>query len=116
MAISMGTLDLQGRSAARAAIQALDEIGIDLTGHVSQGISPGLLRMATHIFVMEQAHADAILRLEPGLAEKITLLGRYDGGDDEIADPVGQPVEAFRICRDRLDACIGAFLDTVVMS
>lgn len=116
MAISMGTLNLQGRSAARGAVEALQEIGIDLSGHMSQGLSPGLLRMATHILVMEQAHADAIHRLDPGLSERVALLGRYDGGNDEIDDPVGQPVEAFRICRDRLDACISAFLDSVTIA
>lgn len=113
-ALSMGTLNLQGRPASNEAIEALRLVGIDLSDHRSQGISIGLLNHADRILVMEQAHEARLRQLSPGLSPKIALLGEFDpdrSGPDEIDDPVGQPLEDFIECRDRLIRCIEAFLD-----
>lgn len=113
MAISMGTLGLQRRRAASNAIKALEEIGLPLDDHRSQGLSAGLLGHGTVVFVMERAHRDAVLRTAPGVGPRAVLLGTFDpdGGDAEIDDPVGQDIDAFRLCRDRLARCLDAWLD-----
>lgn len=111
--ISMGTLGLQGRGAAAEAVEAMAELGVDISGHGSQGVSLGLLHHATEIFVMERAHRDYVLRADPALSARVVMLGAHDpeGGPEEIADPVGGPIEAFRACRDRLERCIDRWLD-----
>lgn len=113
MAISMGTLGLQRRRAASNAVEALKEIDIPLEDHRSQGLSAGLLGHGTVVFVMERAHRDAVLRAAPGVGPRAMLLGQFDpdGGDAEIEDPVGQDLDAFRTCRNRLERCIDAWLD-----
>ena len=110
--ISMGTLGLNARPAAAEAIEAMDELGIDISGHRSQGISAGILAMATHIFVMEQKHADMIRRVQPGAAPRTLLLGSYENPDvPEVEDPVNQSIVEFRACRDRMQTAIDNFLN-----
>lgn len=115
MALSMGTLGIHGRSAPREAIEACREIGVELDGHASQGLSAGLLGHAGAILVMETKHRDAIIALDTGLADRTELLGSYAPdaatGGLEIDDPIGQPIEVYRACRDRIVRCVDAFLD-----
>lgn len=111
MAISMGTLNLVGRSASREAIEALRQIGVDLSDHRSQGLSIGLLRHADRVLVMEHAHRRRLLALDSVLADRIELLGQHDpAGPDEIDDPVDQPLPAFIATRDRLVRAIDGLL------
>jgi protein-tyrosine phosphatase len=115
MAISMGTLNLTGRAAAPHAIEALDEIGVDLRGHRSQGLSLGLLRAADAVFAMESMHVAELGRLAPDLAGRVDLLGRWapdpEAGGEEIPDPIRDPIETYRAVRDRMVAAIDHFLD-----
>lgn len=113
VAISMGTLGIQGRPASAHAVQVMEEIGIDVSPHRSQGVSLGLLRHATEIFAMERAHRDVLHQMDPALGARVVQLGAMDpeGGAEDIADPIGGSLDAYRACRDRLARCIGAWLD-----
>lgn len=112
--LSLGTLGIIGRSAASNAIIALDEIGIDLRPHRSQGISLAVLGACKHVFVMEQEHTLFIQRMAPQLAPKIQMLGAWDPEDrrETIDDPVNQDIEAFRFSRDRIRRAIRNYLNT----
>jgi protein-tyrosine-phosphatase len=111
IALSMSTLGLSGRPAAKHAVTALATRGIDLSDHRSQPVRVGLLQRVEHVFVMEHAHVDAIAHRDRRLAARVRLLGELDGGPPEIADPVGQSLEAFERCAARLERCIALFLD-----
>jgi protein-tyrosine-phosphatase len=112
-AISMSTLGLHGRTASKNARTAASESGLDLEAHRSQPVSAGLLVHADVIFVMEAAHREFVLRAAPSVGPRIVLMGTLDpeGGPDEIDDPVGQSIEVFRRCRDRLRRSILAWFD-----
>ena len=111
--ISMSTLGLHGRAASTNAREAVAEIGLNLDAHRSQPVSAGLLAHADVIFVMESAHRDFILRAAPAVGPRIVLMGSLDpeGGPAEIDDPVGQDLDAFRACRDRIQRAILAWFD-----
>lgn len=111
-ALSMGTLDIEGQPAARHAVTVSSEVDVDLSAHRSQGIKIGMLRMASHVFVMEHEHVRTLKLHDSGVAAKAILMGRYDtaGGGEEIDDPVNQQIEAFRVCRDRIVRAVDAFL------
>lgn len=113
VAISMSTLGLHGRAASTNAKAAVEELGISLSGHRSQAVSAGLLSHSDVIFVMEQAHRDYVLRVAPAVGPRVIVMGSLDpeGGPEEIDDPVGKPIEAFRVCRDRIYRGINAWLD-----
>ena len=113
-AISMSTLGLRGRAASTNARAAVAELGLNLEGHRSQPVSAGLLGHAHVVFVMEQHHREFVIRAAPSVAPRVLLLGSFDpeGGDAEIEDPVGQPIEAFRLCRDRIRRSIRGWFDS----
>jgi protein-tyrosine phosphatase len=116
MALSMGTLGLTGKAAARNAVAVMEARGIDLRDHRSQPVRLGLLKRVSHIYVMERAHIDAIATRDRSLAARLELLGSLDGGPAEVADPVGQSRDAFEQCAVRLEHCIRALLDHAVGS
>lgn len=105
MAISMGTHGASGRSAARHAIAALEEIGIDISRHRAQGLNPTLLKMADVVFVMEPTHAAAVSRMAPG-ARVRELAHDHTPALTEVEDPVGGSLDDFRTCRELLKRCL----------
>ncbi len=112
VAVSMGTLGLRARRADPHAIDALAEIGLDVSDHRSQPLSVGILRNATSVLAMERMHIDEVLRRDPMLRARTHLLGSFDDAETpEIADPVGGALDDFRVCRDRLARAVDAFLE-----
>ena len=63
--ISCGTLKLNGHKAARFAIEAMKEVGIDISEHRSQGINTAMLRVADDIVVMAPEHEAFVLSSDP---------------------------------------------------
>lgn len=109
--ISCGTLNLLNRPADPYAVAAMAERGIDISGHRSQGVSVGLLRMADDIVVMAPSHEAFIVKQAPELARKIVRIWEFSDQDlGEITDPIGQDQAAFESCRDTLETCIRAWL------
>ncbi len=75
-------------------MEALDEIGIDISGHRSRkAISEELLE-ADRVYVMTDRHKDVILDALPELEPRVRVL--------EIPDPFHQGMEAYRSCRDAM--------------
>jgi protein-tyrosine phosphatase len=112
--ISAGTLGLQGRPAAANSVAAASEVGVDLDGHRSQGVSLPLMRMADRIVVMAPRHEDELVAKEPGLAAKIVRLWDFlDEELDHIPDPVGQDIETFRVMRDRVQEALERWIATL---
>lgn len=113
--ISAGTLNLTGRPAARNARAAVAELGLDLSSHRSQGADARLLRFADHIVVMAPRHERALLRQDPSLSARIVRLWEHhpELELEQIDDPVGQDLEAFRACRDVIQASLESWLDEV---
>jgi protein-tyrosine phosphatase len=110
--VSMGTLGIVGRQAAREAIAVMDEWDIDLRPHRSQGVSLAVLGACSHIFVMEPEHQEFITRMAPRLKPKLHLMGMWDPElrSERVDDPVNLDIEVFRTCRDRLHRSIEHFL------
>jgi len=112
--ISAGTLNLTGRAAAREGVAAMKEIGLDISDHYSQGISVPLLKVADHIVVMAPKHEDALERVAPALSSKIVRMWEWASEPmDQIDDPVGMSIVEFRTCRDVLNTCLDAWLDSL---
>lgn len=108
---SAGTLGIVGQPADPKATAVCREIGIDVSGHVSQGVTPELLAWADHVLVMELEHAVFVRSLAPDLGEdKVVLLGSLTGSGD-IADPIGSWFKGpFRAARDEIRKALVAFL------
>ncbi len=100
---SAGTLAVEGRPAAREAVQACAGEGIDIRDHRSQPLSRELLAHSDLILVMEEAHRGEVLLLDPQAASRVHLIGDYaflgepEGkGAREVPDPIGGSPEDYR--------------------
>ena len=101
---SAGTLGIVGHPATEEAILVCDEIGVDISGHLSRGLTARYIRDADYIFGMEHAHLEIAKEIEPSASEKIFLLGDYGyaASGKEIPDPLGMGVSYFRLVRDAI--------------
>jgi len=103
--LSAGTLGLSGYPATEEAIQVSKEIGVDISEHISQGLSPELVEESNIIFAMAQDHIDYLLHHFPEKRENIFLLKRFarddqPSSDDSIIDPIGMRIDFYRTIRD----------------
>ena len=93
--MSAGLAGMWGGTAAREAVEAVADLGLDLSGHGTQPLTEPLVRHADVIYAMTRAHRDAIVEGWPSAAERTELLSA-DGSD--ICDPIGGPIDRYRHC------------------
>lgn len=98
LAESAGTLRLVGRPAAREAIAALDEVGLDLSDHRSSALGELELASADLVIAMAREHLPAL-----DGASTHFLLRAFEEGPrpaegkvPDLDDPIGKPLETFR--------------------
>lgn len=110
---SAGTLGIDGQPAAKNAVQAMLEVGIDLSRHVSRGVTAQELQSCDAVVVMEEQHVEFVTLLEPTCESRVHRLWEFtDGADrlDEVRDPVGRDLREFVRCRDLLFECLRNWL------
>ena len=101
---SAGVFAEIGQTASPEAIQALREMGIDLTFHRSKPVSEDLVEKSDLILTMTGAHA-MILGTMAG--DKVHSIMEYIGGQGDISDPYGGDVEDYReTAREIYDALV----------
>ena len=110
-ALSAGTLGLTDRPAEPHMVAVGNEVGLDLSTHVCQPLTPELLAWADHVLVMEHTHYATAQEMAPDAVHKLVLLGRMID-QDEIADPIGSWFRwQYRRTRELLTRCVRAFVD-----
>jgi protein-tyrosine phosphatase len=102
---SAGVAALPGCAASVEAVEAMKELGLDLTSHASQPLTDKLVRHADVIFTMTNSHLQSILRRWPEAASRTSTL-RPDGGD--IEDPIGGPVTLYRDVAAQIEQALRA--------
>ena len=107
---SASVMGLEGRPAAPNAVKVMAELGIDLSDHQSQPMTPDLLRWADWILVMELGHSQAVRDMAPDVEDRVLLLGSFCGLL-EIPDPLGGWVSRFRHAREQIRAGVENFID-----
>ncbi len=99
---SAGTDAPVGAEATEQAIEALREIGLDLTGHRAQQLVPGMVEAADLVLVMENYHRERVTEMVPDAAERTRLLLTFAGIDEPVADPLGMSVACYRLTRETM--------------
>ena len=98
--VSAGLGAMDGLAPSEFAIRVMAEHGSDISELRSQSLTKELVGQANFIFVMTAAQQETLQMLYPAAAEKTFLLREFDetdlGANRDIADPMGQPVEAYR--------------------
>jgi len=94
--MSAGVFASPGQPATPEAVEALRPMGIDLSGHRSQPVTPEMVQDADVIYTMTRRHREALLALSPGAADKIHPLD--PNGD--VDDPIGSGPTAYQRCAE----------------
>ena len=95
--LSAGLAAQAGQEATRGAVAAMQDYGIDLSGHSAQLLSRELLEQAWLVLTMTNQQKQFLQQAEPQLAEKILTLAEAAGqADVDVADPYGQDVPVYR--------------------
>lgn len=113
--ISAGTLGIWGSAPSKEAIQAAQEIGVDISSHRSQGLSAELVKNAHIILVMAENHLHYMLDTFPGCEGKVFLLKAFENklNEDEVVsipDPIGLSIDVYRNILRTIDAHIDRLL------
>jgi len=113
---SAGLATLDGLPPSAEAVNALQEMEIDLSGHQSTLLTRQLVDDAELLVVMTRSHWESIVQSLPEVAEKVRLLTSFgtDGGSiADISDPVGGPIEVYRRTRDQIDSALADLILTL---
>jgi protein-tyrosine-phosphatase len=93
--LSAGVWAEAGSRASANATAVLRLRGIDIAEHRSQPLTHALLKQADILLVMEEAHRRSIFYMAPEMLSKVYLLTEMAGRHDDVADPVGGPMEGY---------------------
>ena len=112
--ISAGLGAMDGQPPSAHAVEAVKELGIDISNQRSRMLTPDLVAEADYIFGMTHSHVDTVLLLYPQAAEKTFLLREFDDTLDpfekDISDPIGGSYEIYVNCRDQIEQGIVSLL------
>jgi protein-tyrosine phosphatase len=112
-AVSAGTLALRGQPASGPTVQVMQELGINISEHRSQPLSAALTEKADLVLALSGEHAEIIRESFPEAARKTFLLSEYadkTAGPVDIPDPMGRPIETYRLVRDRIREYVSKIL------
>src|SRR6185295_10288222 len=105
--ISAGLGAMEGQPPSTYAVEAVKELGIDISSQRSRMLTPDLVNQADYIFGMTHSHVDTVMLLYPHAAEKTFLLREFDETLDtfekDISDPIGGSFEVYLNCRDQIE-------------
>lgn len=98
--LSAGVATEEGHPATPEAEAAMRRMGIDLTHHSTRSIDRDLIRRATVIYTMTDAHRRDILGLEPSASSKTFTLDPLGPVPDPIGGPIEQYLETAAVLRE----------------
>ncbi|GBD84435.1 low molecular weight protein-tyrosine-phosphatase ptp [bacterium BMS3Abin02] len=108
---SVGTHAPPRFRAARFAIAAGDEVGVDLRSHRSRRMNRKLAETVTRVYCMEQGQVEHLVAKYPVLEGKVEML-RPDG--EPVPDPRGKDLDFHREVRERIDEALGRRIPELV--
>jgi len=92
---SAGIMAVSGIGASQGAREVLAREGINVSGHISRQVTKEMAQESDLILIMERLQEGAVLKVAPGVKNRVFLLKEFakiDENNLDIADPSGQPV------------------------
>jgi protein-tyrosine phosphatase len=105
--LSAGTYAMPGMRATQQAVDAVKDLGGDLTRHRSRPLTVDLIHQADVIYTMGRGHAQAVRALVPSASDKVETLDPL--GD--IEDPIGSDLSVYKSLAGQLSILIEKRLD-----
>jgi protein-tyrosine phosphatase len=102
--VSAGVCALSGDSVSTNSVTALKKVGLNISAHRSQPLTPEMVEQADVILVMTESHRAAISLMFDPSPENIYLLREFmpAAASREIVDPYGSALPAYEACRDEI--------------
>lgn len=98
---SAGIYASNGAAVSIEAVNALKDLGIDISGHRSRLLTEKDVRQADVIFALTQGHLEYIANNWEFAKTKIVLLDNED-----IKDPIGFGNEVYKVCAKQIENAI----------
>jgi RpiB/LacA/LacB family sugar-phosphate isomerase len=112
--LSAGLGAIDGEPPTHHSVQAMKEIGLDISKQRSSALTAEMVRSADLILGMTHSHVDTVLLLYPSAAEKTFLLREFDDTlepyEKDISDPIGSSYYVYVDCRDQIEQGIVTLL------
>src|SRR5271170_8048888 len=112
--LSAGIGAVEGQPPSPYAVQAVKELGIDISKQRSRMLTAELVQESDYIFGMTHSHVDTVFLLYPHAAEKTFLLREFDDTLDvfekDISDPIGGSYDVYLNCRDQIEQGIASLM------
>src|SRR5215475_3192237 len=112
--ISAGLGAMEGQPPSHYAVQAVKELGVDISRQRSRMLTPLMVDEADLILGMTHSHLDTVMMLYPHAAEKVFLLREFDDTLDifekDISDPIGGSYDVYLECRDQIEQGIASLM------
>lgn len=107
-AASAGTFALPGSPASENSIAAMNALGIDLSNHRSQSLTPELVGHVDLIITMTAEHRAQILRVFPKVEDRVFLINAFGTSKvpADVSDPFGGSLSAYTRIRDEIDRAL----------
>ena len=117
---SAGTLGIRKARASDGAIEAMAEIGIDITAHRSKGVKSKVLAPTDFTLAMSHDHLDYLALRHPEGEDERFLLRAFERGPEpdanprDLADPIGHPIDFYREQLQMITSCVDHLVDYLV--
>jgi RpiB/LacA/LacB family sugar-phosphate isomerase len=112
--LSAGLGAVDGQPPTAHSVQAMKEIGLDISQQRSRALTAEMVRQADLILGMTHSHTDTVALLYPWAAEKTFLLREFDETlepyEKDISDPIGCAYPVYVECRDQIEQGIATLL------
>jgi protein-tyrosine-phosphatase len=105
---SAGVAAEEGAPAAEPAVTVAKSLGVDLSGHKSQFLTPELAAQATHLLGMTHGHVSILSEYFQAPARLLSPTG------EDVVDPIGMPMEVYEECARQMTAYIEALVGEMV--
>jgi protein-tyrosine-phosphatase len=123
--ISAGISALPGMNPTPEAIKVMTKQGIDISRHIATQVQEDLVKKADLILLMSNTHKDYIKTKFTFAQDKIYLLKEFAQIDElksiqktnknyEVVDPLGRPIEFYRIIARELKENLEKILDKIL--
>lgn len=107
ISLSAGLNALDDMEATPQAIEIMRSVGIDLSRHRSRSVDDELIRDVDLILTMTRHHYHQLQEQFPHVQHKVYTLAEYAGlPTEEVSDPYGQGIEAYRLARQQIESLL----------
>lgn len=113
--MSAGLFAPYGDPPSPNALEAMRQIGIDISDIRSQPVTPEVIKKADYIFCMTRGHLESLISAYPAAAEKTFLLLEFNEeySNKDVSDPIGGSLQVYIACRDQILSGIKSIINFI---